>query len=380
MTRIAFISDQFFPKTSADSEQIICSLSALGDKEDVTLISAYYLSKKRVSKKELENYYQEDVTFDLKFISHFFKNIRGIEKISFAIRSAKKAKELDVELVYTRNIPIVISILFLTSLPIIFETFRPWPTRNILAKWFFRKLSNSSRVIGVVLHSNFAAKSFREVGFLNEKLLIAHNAVKLDAYEIANIRATREKFDLPFSKLIVTYSGRVSVEKGLMRIFDLAKALPEVLFLIVGSEEEGIIEKKAKKFSNIKILKWQDRKTMFNLLTASDILYIPNSSQAREKAQNTVLPLKTFIYKASGVPIIAPNLEDVAEVLTNMKTAVLVEPDDLKEELKGFKLLLNDKNLRNRIGTTAKIEMNDSTWEKRADKIKTFISERLKAL
>lgn len=378
MKKITFISDQFFPRTSADSEQIISSLSALGKLFDVTLVSAKYHFKEQVSKNALEDYYNQEVSFKLRFIPHFIKNIRGIEKISFAIRAVRVAKKLNAETVYTRNIPVVISVLLFSKLPIIFESYRPWPSRNIMSKWFFKKLTNLNRFIGIVLHSNFAAKSFKKVGFSDKKLLIAHNAVNIDVYDVESSEETRKKFKLPLDKMIVTYSGRVSVSKGLMRIFDLAKVFTDLLFLIVGSEETGVIEKKAREFSNIKIIKWQDKKTVFNLLKASDILYIPNSLQAREKAQNTVLPLKTFLYKASGVPIIAPDIEDVAEVLTHLETAFLVEVDNLEKEIGGFERLTRDKELRQQIGENAMKEMEESTWDKRAENIQSFIINRLK--
>jgi len=378
--KITFISDQFFPRTSADSEQIVSSLSALGTIADVSLISACYRHKEPATKEELEAYYQEKINFSLEFLSHLFKNIRGIEKLSFALRSAFKVKKMNVDVVYTRNIPILISVLLFTKKPIFFESYRPWPSRNVFAKAFFKKLEDHSRFGGVILHSKFAGKSFADVGFTSEQLIVAHNAVNLDKYESFDRFETLKSFDLPEDKVIVTYSGRVTVKKGLMRIFDLADEFSDIIFLIVGSEGEGAIEEKAKQYSNIKVLPWQDKKSVYRLLVASDILYIPNSLHAREKAQNTVLPLKTFLYKASGIPIIAPNIEDVAEVLTHMKTAVLVEPDNLKKEKEVFSLLIEDQKLRQEIGLNAQNEMKNLTWLNRANDILSFINKRLEAL
>lgn len=375
--KIAFISDQFFPRTSADSEQIISSLSALSTLADVSLISACYRQKKPATKKELEVYYQEKINFKNEFIPHLFKNIRGIEKLSFALRAALKIRQSSADVVYTRNIPVLICILLGTNLPVFFESYRPWPSRNFLSKWFFKKLVDHSKFCGVILHSNFAGKSFRNVGFSSDQLIVAHNAVNLGKYENFDRSETLKLFDLPEDKIIVTYSGRVTVDKGLMRIFDLADEFADILFLVVGSEEEGLIEEKAKEFTNVKVLPWQDKKSVYRLLSASDILYIPNSLHAREKAQNTVLPLKTFLYKASGIPIIAPNIEDVAEVLKNMETAILVEPDNLTDEIRGLNLLLNNEELRKKIGENSKKEMENLTWEKRAEKIFKFLTENM---
>lgn len=374
---ITFISDQFFPRTSADSEQIISSLSALNSFADITLLSAKYTFKKETTKEDLKSYYGKSCAFTFSFINHFFPNIRGLEKFFFAIRSAFKVKGTNCDVVYTRNIPVLIAILIFTSLPIVFETYRPWPKHNSLSRFFFSRIAETKRVLGVVLHSEFAKKSFSEVGFNESKLLVAHNAFDLEGYKKINPEEVRKTYLLPENKIITVYSGRVNKQKGLLRMLKLADHFEETFFLIIGSERKGEIEKEAEKFANVKVLGWMDKKTVFSILQASDILYIPPTLMAREVSKNTVLPLKTFIYKAAGKAIFGPNSDDICEVLTHNKSAFLVEPDNDEREIEMFSLLLKDEKLRSRLGETAKEEMKELTWESRAEKIHYFIDERL---
>lgn len=380
MKQIHFISDQFYPRTSADSEQVISSLSALSKFADVTLLSASYLSKEHPTSKQLEDYYGRECNFKLSFINHLFKNIRGIEKISFAIRSAFKVNKSNCELVYTRNIPVVLSTLVFTKLPIVFESYRPWPNRNFLSNFLFRKLSRNKRFLGVVLHSEFAKKSFITVGFKEIDLLVAHNAFDFDLYVQTVSKEIREKFDLPVDKIITTYSGRVNEKKGLLNLLELARAFKEHYFLIIGSEKEGLIEKESSEIENVKVLKWQDRKTVFSLLQASDILYLPPTLKARDVSKNTVLPIKTFLYKASGVAIFGPDAEDIKEVLVHNHNAVLVEPDNPLKEKEAFRELVKNKDLRDRIGTNAREEMKGMSWSKRAELILEFVQLRMKEI
>ncbi len=372
--KIIFISDQFFPRTSADSEQIVSSLSALGKKAEVTLLSAGYFFKKLPEIKELEEFYHKKCTFSLDFVKHFFPSIRGIEKISFAIRAAFKIRKRSIDIAYTRNIPIVIAILFFTKVPIVFESYRPWPSRNIISNWFFKRMAKSEKFLGVVLHSKFAGNSFSEVGFKNSELLLAHNAFDFESYDsTSDPKHIREKYNIPLTSFLVTYTGRVNKAKGVDRLFHLAEEFPKITFLIVGSEKEGEIEKKAAKYPNISILGWKNKKEVFQILRASDVLYIPTSTQARDVHGNTVLPLKTFIYKASGTSILAPDMQDIREVLTHNENAYLVSPDNFEEEKKGLKKLIKNEDLRFRIAEKAKEEMRLITWEKRAEKILKFI-------
>lgn len=375
---IAFISDQFYPRTSADSEQIINSLAALGKLSDVTLLSAKYANQAAATTSEIQDYYGVECTFKLDFISHLFPGIRGLEKIFFALKSAFFARNKTFDLVYTRNIPVVISTILLTNLPIVFESYRPWPSRNWLSRWFFKKIESQKRFLGVVLHSNFAGKSFKEVGFKDERLLLAHNAFDFSAIEESNSDEVREKFELPTDQLITTYSGRVNESKGLLQMLELASSFKEEFFLIIGSEKRGVIEEKAEDLENVKVLSWQDKKTVFSLLQASDILYLPPTLKSRDVSKNTVLPLKTFIYKASGRSIFGPVSEDVCEVLEHDVNAYLVEPDNWEEEKKGFQVLVKDEKLRARLGEKSKEEMKSLSWDSRAKDILSFINNQKK--
>lgn len=375
---IAFISDQFYPRTSADSEQIINSLAALGKLSDVTLLSAKYASQDATTVSAIEDYYGIDCTFKFDFISHLFPGIRGLEKLMFAFKSAFLAKGRSYDLVYTRNIPVVVSIILFTKLPVIFESYRPWPSRNWLSKWFFEKMKSQKRFIGVVLHSNFAGKSFKAVGFEDERLLLAHNAFDFLAIEESNPDEVRKRFGLPSNQLITTYSGRVNESKGLLQMLELAGTFKDMFFLIIGSEKRGVIEEKAEELENVKVLGWQDKNTVFSLLKASDILYLPPTLKSRDVSKNTVLPLKTFIYKASGRSIFGPVSEDVCEVLEHDVNAYLVEPDNWEEEKKGFQVLAKDETLRTRLGGKAKEEMKSLSWDSRAEGILEFINNRKK--
>ena len=373
--KIVFVSDQFYPRTSADSEQIISSLSALGEIADTTLLSATYRNS-QADTQQIEDYYQKKCTFQLSFISHFFRNVRAFEKISFAIQSGFWLKKNAFDISYTRNIPVVITLILFTDIPIVFESYRPWPSRNFISKWFFKWLTRRAQFLGIILHSKFAAQSFLNVGFDSKQLLIAHNAFSMDDYKYEDKTSIRKRYQLPTDQMIITYSGRVNKRKGVDKIFSLAKKFKGSLFLIVGSEREGEIEEKAKSFNNIRVFKWLPKKEVFSLLLASDILYIPPTTKARDKAKNTVLPLKTFMYKASGVPILGPDMKDIREVLTHDKNALLVEPDNFNSEIKGLEVLKSDKDLRVRLGNQAKKEMKELTWTKRAQKILNFIETR----
>ncbi|MEX2478858.1 MAG: glycosyltransferase family 4 protein [Gracilimonas sp.] len=377
--KIVYISDQFLPSSSADTEQFINMISALSKQSGIVLYSGSYQSKPSPTLKEIQDYYMVDGDWDLKFVSHLFPNIRGIEKLSFALRSALKIRKGGADVVYTRNIPIVIATLLFTNKPILFEAFRPWPKRNIQSHWFFKKMAKNPRFLGIILHSNFAKQAYLDSGFSEEQLTVEHNAFRSEFFENIDSDRTelRNQLELPTDKKLVTYTGRVNPKKGLHYFLDLADKFSDAGFVIVGSEGKGEIERRAESMENVIVIPWQDKASTARYIEASDILYIPTSLQAREKAMNTVLPIKTFIYKASGKAILAPDIEDIREVLTHNETAYLVEPDNQMAAEAGLKELLENESLREKIGKNAKEEMSTLTWENRASRVINFIKERL---
>ncbi|XWN37968.1 MAG: glycosyltransferase [Balneola sp.] len=375
--KIAFLSDQIYPRTSADAEQIFSSLSALGTISEVTLVSFRYNYSKKIDKSDLEKYFEKKCTFNLRFVTSLLPNIRSIEKVCFALKAAFKYRNENFDVFYTRNIPVLISLLLFSKKKVVFESFRPWPDRNLQSRLFFKWISNKEQLLGIVIHSNFAKKSYLKAGFNNKKLLVAHNAFDIGEYDPQEESEVRNQLNFSKDKLLITYTGRISAKKGLNQFLRLAEENSEIQFLLVGSEKRGSIEKRAEKLQNVRVLGWQKKQYVFSLLTASDILYIPPTLVARDKVGNTVLPLKTFIYKASGTAIFGPDSEDVNEVLTHRKTAYLVEPDDWSKEVDGINELASNNELRERIGANARKEMLDNTWENRAFDILSFINNSI---
>ncbi len=381
--KIAYLTDQFLPRTSADTEQLVSMAAALSlrPKIEVKLIAPEYAHKNPPTVNDLNDYYHTSGIFILNHIRIPFSFIRGIEKIWYALKAAFLLNKDKPEVVYTRNIPVILAAICFTKLPIFFETYRPWPDQNFVANLFFKWLRKKKQMAGIILHSRYAAKSYLAVGYLEEQLIVAHNAISMEDFlkDNSSKQELRERLGLPDSKQVVTYTGHISPQKGLDRMLKLARHFTNVLFLMVGSEREGVIEKKAKALANVKVIGWQDKIAVFQYLRASDVLYIPTSTKARDQAGNTVLPLKTFIYKASGTAILAPDMEDIREVITHGNTGLLVKPDDIEEEIKGLKSLLSDAEFRSKSGKKAAEEISENTWKDRADKILSFMKSRINA-
>jgi glycosyltransferase involved in cell wall biosynthesis len=81
-------------------------------------------------------------------------------------------------------------------------------------------------------------------------------------------------------------------------------------------------------------------------------------------------PLKLFEYMACGVPVVAPNLGQIAEVVTDGKTGLLYPAGDLDQLEAGCDKLVFDPELRSRLGNAASdLVHREFTWDKNAERL-----------
>ena len=75
---------------------------------------------------------------------------------------------------------------------------------------------------------------------------------------------------------------------------------------------------------------------------------------------------------AAGKPIVASALPSIKEIL-NQTNAVLVSPDSPSSLVQGIKQVIDDKNLSDRLSKQTLTDVQNYTWDKRAQNILTAI-------
>ncbi len=81
-------------------------------------------------------------------------------------------------------------------------------------------------------------------------------------------------------------------------------------------------------------------------------------------------PLKLFEYMACGIPVVAANLGQIAEVIRDGETGVLYPPGDLDALTQACERLLSSAAMRSRLGEAAAHEIRARyTWEHNAGRV-----------
>ena len=227
------------------------------------------------------------------------------------------------------------------------------------------------KINGLVAISHGLKKSFQTVGMAEEKILVAPDAVDLARFAISeSLQECRKKLGLPQDKKIVLYTGHLYGWKGVDTLIQASKLFNEdTLVYLVGGTEEDVASYKLVTFVGHK-----PHKEIPFWLKAADVLVLPNSAKEKISAVYTS-PLKLFEYMAAGKPIVASDLPALREIL-NENAAVLVEPDNPEALAKGIEKVLKDGVLAGKIAQNAAEEAKNYTWEKRAQNILTFLSNK----
>lgn len=284
------------------------------------------------------------------------------------------------DLLYTR-IPAAFTMGGGSPVPFAVEHYRPWPDRLPMIRPLIRRTARKRHCLGFILHSQFAASSYRRAGVAADSLLVAHNGVTLDRSRARlGKQDARAALGLASDRVIVLYAGRINARKGLDQLLLAADRRPDMLFLLVGSEGEGAIEAAAAERPNVEVHPWQAPVRLPLFLSAADILVIPPSRAPLDRHGDCVLPMKTFAYLAAGRPILAPDSPDTAELLRHGENAFLVTPDDPDAAAQALGRLASDPVLAARLGANAARLAQSFGWDDRAARIAAFLERRLSRL
>jgi len=383
--RVAYVTDQFlngygFTKatTTADAIQIVSMASAFGAAGvDLTLVLPAYPKRPIPTAPQIAAHYGVEPSFEVLPLTGPYPaplKFRGIEKVAHAIKAAQRSRSRLFDVVYSRNLPVVLGALSGTRLPVVYETHRPWPDQDKSKRVLFQVLKGHPRFKGLVLHSQLAVKSYADLGYGEDRLCVALNGVDGQRFaEPLTIGEARRRLGLPIDQRLVVYAGQLSPDKGLGYLLDAAQRLPGVSFALVGSSGEGPIELRATTLPNVRVVPWLPPHHVGTWLMAADILAMP---PVRQPVDAIAAPTKTFQYLAAGRAIVAPAVPELEEFLTHDVHARLVAPGDLAGLVETIAGLAQDDLARMRLGSAARAQVAGRTWEERALHIVDFLDRQ----
>ena len=192
-------------------------------------------------------------------------------------------------------------------------------------------------------HFIVAGKSVRdqliEAGIGNEKMY----SVIYPGVDIAinsNSRKARNQFGIDDGAFVVGWMGRFEKIKSPIRVVELARCFPNVIFLMAGSG--SLFEEiKLSAPSNLLLPGWSEAQQIWS---ASDVALLTSENEA--------LPIALIESGLFGIPSIAENVGSVSEVVIHEISGFLC--NTLEQRVNALNTLHSNTALRSQMGENAK--------------------------
>ena len=245
------------------------------------------------------------------------------------------------------NIPLVVSDQGgLTTHPFLAESGFFLKTLYKIQDFFIKKIINDASVISVA--NEYEQKIFSS---LNKKsrIEIIRNGVNLK--KLVSKHNFKEKYQI--NSNFILFVGRFSKSKGietLINAFSIVKnelKVTDIHLVIMGvdfgyqTEMEKLI-KKLNLSEEIKVIKNPPRDDVISAYGESEFLVLPSQWEL-----SPLVPLESFAFKK---PVISTNSHGIPYTVQNNKNGILVEPENSFELSNAIVKLLNDSELREKLG------------------------------
>ena len=245
------------------------------------------------------------------------------------------------------NIPLVVSDQGgLTTHPFLAESGFFLKTLYKIQDFFIKKIINDASVISVA--NEYEQKIFSS---LNKKsrIEIIRNGVNLK--KLVSKHNFKEKYQI--NSNFILFVGRFSKSKGietLINAFSIVKneLKDSNIHLVIMGVDFGYqaeMEKLIKKLNlseEIKVIKNPPRDDVISAYGESEFLVLPSQWEL-----SPLVPLESFAFKK---PVISTNSHGIPYTVQNNKNGILVEPENSFELSNAIVKLLNDTELREKLG------------------------------
>ena len=256
------------------------------------------------------------------------------------------------------------------------ERIRAQPVLSALAKWCDRFCFRRADLIVVV--SPHLQRRIAALGVPRSRLLVLPNAVAGDAYaQAADGAAVRARLDLVSTPVVGFVGWLVNwhrLEALLEAFAGLSPRTGVVLVLVGGGPLRRELTELADRLgvaSRVVFTGPVAHRDVPAYIAAMDVAVIPHSNEFRS-------PIKLFEYMGQGTAVVAPRTEPIAAVVRDGVSGLLFEPGDAGGLGRALERLLEDGDLRERLGRQAREDvLSKHTWRHNVARVLTSL-ERLR--
>lgn len=375
--KIAYISSSLFPSKSANSIHVLHQCNALTKIDvNITLFGRRSNFNKKTLSEDIESYYglkSEKIIFKTIYLPfNKFQNL-FIGIISFLYLCFTKK----FELIISRNLINYFLLSLFNKQGLIIEI-------HSLEKGLRQILQNiacrNRKCLIITISDQLKKDLIKKIGKSCGKIIVLRDAAPLKPNPINDLQVKQwnKKYLNEYKEIEfkVGYFGHLYEGRGVNIITELAKSIPNFLFVVVGGNSRDVEKnKKNNKLKNIIFLGHIPHEQALIGMHCVDVLLMPYQKKVSIGVRNSdtskwMSPMKMFEYMSASKPIIASNLSALKEVLKNEQNALLVEPNNINAWKNALLTVSSNKSLSKKISKNAFNDyLTNFTWDARANAI-----------
>jgi glycosyltransferase involved in cell wall biosynthesis len=245
---------------------------------------------------------------------------------------------------------------------------------GLLERYERLNLKAAARIFVV---SEVERRNLLRAGVEDEKIVVNPNGVDVEHFQPGiGGKRVRAELGIRDDETLVGFVGTFGPWHGVLALAEAVKLMPDaarVRFLLVGSgalrgEVEQILREGGAVHRAI-LTGAIEHERVPQMLDACDVLASPHVP-LEDGSEFFGSPTKLFEYMAMGKGIVASRLGQIAEVLADEETALLVEPNDARQLSEAILRLVNSPALRATLGAAARREAKaHHTWTHNAARV-----------
>jgi len=231
--------------------------------------------------------------------------------------------------------------------------------------------------------SRYALQLVREKGMAYRSAQVVSYGCNVERFRPEGGEATRQRLGLAGRKVLLTLSRlvpRKGIDTVLEALPEISRAVPEVQYLVAGEGgDRPRLEELARRLgvtSLVRFLGMIPDEEVAPLLHMADVFVMP----AREERPDVEgFGLVFLEANACGTPVIGSTSGGIPDAVIDGETGLLVPPQAPGPLAQAAIRLLNDADLRQRLGQTGRERvLRDGTWERMVAQLSASMSELLR--
>jgi len=292
-----------------------------------------------------------------------------------SIQAVWLAWQSNADVIYTRNVTAA-AISSNLGFPTIYEI-HDMPSGKLGPLLFTLFLRGRGFVRLVAITNALRQDVLARYGYwLNGKdFIVAPDGVDLERFsDLPSPEEARHRLGLA-ALFTAGYAGSHYAGRGIELIFELARLLPEVQFLIMGGDEQSVDARRKQAMqqglANMYFGGFVPNADLPLYLSACEVLLMPHQRRVAASGGGDIAkytsPLKLFEYMAMHRLIISSDLPVLREVL-NEQNAVLCQPEDIAGWRAAICRAREDGSWRATLAQQARYDVERYTWRRRVQR------------